>query len=149
MTRTALVMVMMGATAVVAAPVPKALKTKPPTLDAEWVLVSEERNGQVGQRSSRYNRWRINGSELELVADPSPQRDPLYRATLTSEPGDGDRPRKFEYIGENGYHRCGVCELDGDTLKIAFTKNPKTRPEKISSEGDGYMCLFKRVTADR
>lgn len=133
-----------------AAPVPKAIKPPPPpALDGEWVLEREDRDGQLGvPPSSRYNRWRVAGGSLVLVADPSPQRDPLYRATLTSEPADAG-PRPFEYVGENGYHRRGVCELTADTLRVAFGKTPTEPPAAVTSEGGGYLYTFKRAAADR
>jgi uncharacterized protein (TIGR03067 family) len=136
-------------TAAVAAPVPKPLKAKPVSLNGEWEMVSEERDGTADvPRSSRYKSWRVSDGELVLMAEPGPQRDPVYRAKLTSEPGEGGRPWTFEYVGENGYHRRGVCELDGDTLKVSFAKDPKARPEKLTSEAGGYLYTFKRVTRE-
>ena len=150
MTRVAALVVLLAvAGSGVAAPVPKALKAKPATLDGEWELTGEERDGNANaKRSSRYNRWQITGNVLVLMADPSPQRDPLYRATLDSKPADGV-PRTFEYTGENGYHRRGVCEVDGDTLRVGFVPQGKEIPDNLELKNGLTVYELKRLKDDK
>ena len=139
-------LVLLLGAAALAAPVPKAVKKPVESLDGVWKIETEERDGQASPRaSSDYNVWRVTGGQLVLV---SAQRDE-YTAALTSEELDGGL-RSFEYTGAaNGYHRRGVYQLDGDTLQIAFSLDPKTRPVKMTSENKGFVYTFKRVQPEK
>ena len=133
-------------TSAVAAPVPKGVK-RAATLEGDWQLEAEERNGQPTQRlSSGHNLWRVTTGTLVLIADDPRKQSSEYPGALVTEPGSGDKPGVFEYtLHVNGYHRCGVYELTGDTLRVAFSKDPKTRPTQLTSEGNGFLYTFKRV----
>jgi uncharacterized protein (TIGR03067 family) len=134
-----------------AAPVPKGVKKKEVTLEGDWRLDTEERDGKVGQRTGSHNLWRVTDGQMTLIAENNPQgQKKEYPTALVTAAVDGTSLRTFDYtVLENKYQRNGVCAVDGDTLKIAFGKEPKTRPDKLTSEGGGYLYTFKRVQPDR
>jgi uncharacterized protein (TIGR03067 family) len=142
----ALVFLCIAVGSVEAAPVPKGIK-KSATLEGDWQLETEERDGQpTERRSSGHNLWRVKAGVLVLVADDPRKQSSEYPGTLVAEPGTGDQPGVFEYtLHTNGYHRCGVYELSGDTLRVAFSKDPKARPPQLTSDANGFLYTFKRV----
>ncbi len=150
MTRALAVLIVL-ATPVPAAPVPKGLKKPEAKLEGDWRLETEEQNGKVGQRSGSHNLWRVTDGQMTLIAENIPQgQKKEYPTVLVSAAVDGGSLRTFDYtVVENKYQRNGVCELDGDTLRIAFGKDAKARPDKLTSENGGYLYTFKRVQPDR
>jgi uncharacterized protein (TIGR03067 family) len=129
-----------------AAPVPKGIK-KSATLEGDWQLETEERNGQpTERRGSGHNLWRVKAGVLVLISEDPRKQSSEYPGTLFTELGTGDKPGVFEYtLHANGYHRCGVYDLAGDTLRVAFSKDPKARPPQLTSDGNGFLYTFKRV----
>lgn len=146
MTRRVLPTALLLACAAVAAPVPKALK-KPATLQGDWRIVGEERNGQPAPRgTSSTSLWRVSEGRLVLISEGRTGPDREFDGVLITTPGDGTRPGAFEYtLHRNGYNRRGVFELDGDTLRVAFGKDPKTPPERLTSDASGYLYTFERA----
>lgn len=132
-----------------AAPVPKALK-KATGIDGDWRMESTERNGKMGQPpGGDYNLWRVHGETIDLVREPEPGRpdrgDNIYPCQFVSEIRP-EAPRTFEYkVLKNGYHRHGVCELDGDTLRVAFSSDAKSPPTAVQSSNTVTIYVFKRV----
>ena len=151
MTRTLALLVLLSTAFAVAAPVPKGVKKKEASLEGDWRLEAEERDGKAGQRTGTHNLWRVTDGQMTLIAENNPQgQKKEYPTALVTAPVDGTSLRTFDYtVLENKYQRNGVCELDGDTLKIAFGKTPTTRPDKLTSENGGYLYTFKRVQPDR
>lgn len=135
------------ATSIPAAPVPKALVKPSANLEGDWRLETEERNGQPApQRGSNHNLYRLTKDTLTLINEEiqGPTRE--YPGAFVTEPPSGGKPGVFEYIlNVNNYRRCGVYELDGDTLRVSFSSQPTTRPDKLTSEGNGFLYTFKRV----
>lgn len=130
-----------------AAPVPKALVKPAANLEGDWRLESEERNGQpAAQRGSNHNLYRLTKDTLTLINENSNAADREYPGAFVTEPPSGGKPGVFEYtLNVNNYRRCGVYELDGDTLRVSFSKDPTARPEKLTSDGNGFLYTFKRV----
>jgi uncharacterized protein (TIGR03067 family) len=142
-----LVALLLFAAPLLAAPVPKALKAKPPaSLDGRWKMESQEANGKSGPPSERdYNTWVVAGDTMHLVRDGDATKEGVYPCRFVSDPRD-DGPRTFEYkVDQNGYHRRGVCELDGDTLRVAFSGDANTRPAAVQSSDTVTVYTFKRV----
>lgn len=134
----------------IAAPVPKALKRPPASLDGRWRVESHEENGRVmPPPKGDYNLWVVAGDTMQLVREGDTTKEGVYPCRFVSEPRD-DGPRTFEYkVDSNGYHRRGVCELDGDTLRVAFgsTADAAGQPPAAVKSGDGVtVYTFRRVT---
>jgi uncharacterized protein (TIGR03067 family) len=146
MTRTAYALLLFLLTLpLAAAPVPKALKKPAATLDGHWRWESQETNGQVSQApASDYCLWQVAGDTMTLVNE---------KRTLKDEPCGfvsevkGDGVRTFEYkVNSNGYHRRGVCELDGDTLRVAYTGDNAAPPPAVKSGPGVTVYTLRRVT---
>ncbi|MFY7954053.1 MAG: hypothetical protein ACOVT5_16240 [Armatimonadaceae bacterium] len=128
-----------------AAPVPKALKKTPASLDGNWRWESQEKNGKVSQASpSDYCLWKVAGDTMTLVTEKGTMKDePCGFASATN----ADGVRTFEYrVNSNGYHRRGVCELDGDTLRVAYTADNNVPPKAVKGEDGVTVYTFRRVT---
>ncbi len=134
---------------VFAAPVPKALKQAPATIEGGWRMQSQETGGRQNlPGKGDYNLWKVDGDTMTLIREDNAGKDGVYPCRFTSETNT-DGVRTFEYkVDQNGYHRRGVCELNGDTLRIAFGTDNKTPPAAVKSEpGSGVtVYTFQRVT---
>lgn len=150
MTRVCALLTLLAASFAAAAPVPKGLKKPQASLDGDWKLEAEERDGQAGQRSGSHNLWRVTDGQMILIAEHGAQGQKAeYPTVLVTAPVEGGSLRTFDYtVVENKYQRNGVCEVDGDTLRVAFGKSPTARPDKLTSENGGYLYTFKRVKPD-
>ncbi|MCU0704312.1 MAG: hypothetical protein MUF18_10090 [Fimbriiglobus sp.] len=128
-----------------AAPVPKALKAKPVSIDGDWRWETQEANGQVSPApKGDYLLWRVAGDTMTLIRE-SGGPEGVYTCRFVSEERP-DSPRTFEYkVDRNGYHRRGVCELDGDTLRVAFGDNSNIPPAEVKSGPKTSLYVFKRV----
>ena len=123
----------------VAAPVPKALKKTPASLDGSWRWESQETNGKVSPSSKGdYCLWKVAGDTMTLSTEKGTMKDePCKFVSATN----ADGVRAFEYtVNVNSYHRRGVCELDGDTLRVAWTTHD------TPAVTNGVVYVFKRVT---
>jgi uncharacterized protein (TIGR03067 family) len=133
----------------VAAPVPKALKKPAVTIEGSWRMQSQESGGQpTPPNKGDYNLWVVDGGTMTLIREDNAGKEGVYPCRFTSET-NGDGVRTFEYkVDQNGYHRRGVCELDGDTLRVAFGTDSKTPPKAVKGEGGSGVTLytFQRVT---
>jgi uncharacterized protein (TIGR03067 family) len=128
-----------------AAPVPKAVKKSPATLEGHWRWESQETNGRVtAAPPSDYCLWKVAGDTMTLTSEQGKMKDePCRFETATN----GDGVRTFDYtVNSNGYHRRGVCELDGDTLRVAYTSDNKVPPAAVRGDNGVTIYVFKRVT---
>lgn len=133
-----------------AAPVPKAAK-KNASLDGDWRIESHELNGKASPPPPKdYNLWKVAGDTLQLVREGDTTTEAVYPCKLVSEAKDGG-PHTFEYtVNANGYHRRGVCEVDGDTLRVAFGSTADDAgkpPTEVKSTEKVTVYVFKRVDA--
>jgi hypothetical protein len=131
---------------VAAAPVPRALIIIA-TLEGDWLIESELMNNVTQtQGSSDHNLWRVSKDSFTLITEDSQRPDHEYQGLLFTEPPSYDQPGIFDYtLYCNGFHRCGVYELNGDTLQIAFSSDPKVRPSKLTSDDNCTLYTFKRM----
>ena len=138
MTRVAFALLLFAAP-LVAAPVPKALKKAPVTLDGSWRWETQENNGKVSPApNGDFCLWRVAGDTMTLASEKGGMRDEPCK--FVSET-NADGVRTFDYtVNSNGYHRRGVCELDGDTLRVAWTTHD------TPAVPNGVVYVFKRVT---
>ncbi len=127
-----------------AAPVPKALKKAPASLEGNWRWESQETNGKVSPAPpSDYCLWKVAGDNMTLSTEKGTMKDePCGLVSATN----ADGVRAFEYtVNSNGYHRRGVCEVDGDTLRVAYTHDNKVPPAAVKGDNGGVVYVFKRV----
>jgi hypothetical protein len=96
-----------------------------------------------------YLLWRVSGDTMQLVREGDTSKEGVYPCRLVSEAKEAG-PRTFEYkVDANGYHRRGVCELDGDTLRVAFHSDSNTPPAEVKSGPKATVYTFKRNTATK
>jgi hypothetical protein len=121
-----------------AAPVPKSLK-KPPPLDGDWRWETEQVNGGPATPSDNgYNLWRVKGDTLQMIRESGAADERASSCLFTSVPREGGS-RSFEYtVNSNGYHRRGLCEFDGDCLRVSWVAHDTGLP-------NGVVYTFKRV----
>ena len=85
---------------------------------------------------------------MQLVREGDATKEGVYPCRFVSELRD-DGPRTFEYkVDQNGYHRRGVCELDGDTLRVAFGSTAADAgkpPAAVKSSDSVTVYTFNRV----
>jgi uncharacterized protein (TIGR03067 family) len=129
-----------------AAPVPKALVKKVARIDGDWRWESQDNNGNVSPApKSDFCLWRVAGDTMTLIQEQGASKD--EPCGFVCEPKGEGGLRSFEYkVRSNGYHRRGVCELDGDTLRVAFNSNSDSPPEAVKSGPSVSVYTFKRVT---
>lgn len=129
----------------VAAPVPKALVKKAVSIEGDWLWESQDNNGKISPApDSDFRLWRVAGDTMTLIQKDGKNKD--EPCGLVCEPKGEGGLRSFEYkVRSNGYHRRGVCELDGDTLRVAFSGN-ETPPADLKSGPSVTVYTFKRVT---
>ncbi len=134
------------ASPLLAAPVPKALVKKAVSVDGDWRWESQEQNGNVSPApKSDFCLWRVAGDTMTLVQTQGTSKD--EPCGLVCEPKGEGGLRSFEYkVRSNGYHRRGVCQVDGDTLRVAFGSNNDTPPVDLKSGPNVSVYTFKRVT---
>ncbi len=145
MTPRAFVALLLLALPLFAAPVPKALKKTPASLDGHWRWESQETNGKVSAAPpSDYCLWKVAGDTMTLSTEKGTMKDePCQLVSATN----ADGVRAFEYkVNSNGYHRRGVCEVDGDTLRVAYKGDSKVPPPAVKGDKDVTVYVFKRVT---
>ena len=142
--RTALALLLAGAAvATVAAPVPKAVKSRP-TADGVWELVEfDGDNGRVKMTAPSY--WMIEGDRISIgkyqLAELS--RDDL-RDHLTVR--DPDRPELRHYFNPpDGQKRSAVLVLEGDTLRFAFDTSFTLTLIECTPGPHVYYYVFRRV----
>lgn len=143
MIRTLMTLAALIAPTLSAAPVPKA--NKPATLDGDWKWESQERNGQVSPPpQGDFLLWRVEGDTMTLIDESGKLKEEPCEFVGEQSP---DGPRKFEYkVKSNGHHCRGVCEVAGDTLRVAFGSDNAKPPGEVKSSGSVSVFTLKRVT---
>lgn len=118
-----------------AAPVPKADATKDAqTIQGTWIVTSAEREGKAVDD--------IKGEKLTLkdgsvvITTKNKEEKGVYKIDATKKPKTID-------LTEEGKTEAypGIYTLEGDTLKICFSRKPGDRPTEFSSKGDGHMLV--------
>jgi uncharacterized protein (TIGR03067 family) len=134
------------ASAVVAAPVPKSLK-KPATLDGRWKVAAMTLSGRDVSANSP-TVWDIReGVITRHFTNP----DGSLRAeglTITITAPDPTKPDEVDYVHEDGQQKFkwrARLRLTGDELVIRFTGSDAALPDDVTDDKDGYLYRFKRV----
>jgi uncharacterized protein (TIGR03067 family) len=149
MIRTSFVLLL--ASAAVAAPVPKGMKAKPPTMDGKWELVEQNHQNRDEPTFSKW-MWVIDGEALSFCR---PDGQGVYQPSETNlqatiVPISGGKAGEMDYTlagnGQPTLYRT-LVELDGDELRVCFenTNNAK-RPTEVKPDSRILYFRFKRVT---
>lgn len=130
-----------------AAPVPKAIKARPVTLDGVWQCV--EFNGWDGRMKSPDTvgtYWRIAGDKMSRARKTTAELAAADALEFTLRARDEADPRLREYVvGANAAPYSTVFERDGDTLRWAWCTDPKATITACQPAADVYYYVFKRV----
>ncbi len=114
-------------------------------LQGTWVLVSMEREGEVvPPEDLKGSTVMYEKDRVSLRAGASVRR----RGIITLDPSrklkaintwDLDGPYEDQTVP-------GIYELDGDTLKLAFSRPGQERPTRFSTREGGAIlyCVYKR-----
>jgi uncharacterized protein (TIGR03067 family) len=143
-----LFVLLMVSTAAVAAPVPKKVREKAPSLDGRWEIVEMR---FLGQDITALNPWvwDIDGEKLTISnreKDGTLKLNDPTTATTLVRPENGE-PGEVDYLragaGSNMLFK-GRAKVDGDELVIGFTDPDKPRPAEVTTSTT-YYHRFKRV----
>jgi uncharacterized protein (TIGR03067 family) len=146
MVRTLLVAVL-TASVVAAAPVPKDFK-KAPVLDGRWQVTAYESNGRpLNSPSVLKQTWAFAGEDLTITRTTSVNATPTKIKVRTDAK---TRPMEFDYIFSTGTTRLGVFERTGDTLTIslAISTTTGTRPTNLDGGTGTLKYTLTRVKGD-
>jgi uncharacterized protein (TIGR03067 family) len=135
------------ASAVAAAPVPKALK-KTPSLEGKWVTVERHVGGSDMTASPWV--WDVQGDKLKTLHQ---QKDGTLTPDFTDDritlsAPDPARPSELDYLYESGGTRIlwrGLMTWDGEEFVICFGDQAKARPAEVSKVGVYSYYRFKRL----
>lgn len=143
-----LILVMI-ATPLAAAPVPKAVK-KPPPQDGLWLAVEEAYEGRLTS-DVEWTVWVIDGEDLTLLQNTKTfrqfeagEKPPCHTYTLRFP--DAKDPLAFDLMtGGNEYH-AGRMEVTKDTLAVCYSYKPSTkRPTSVAPGDDVIYFSMKRL----
>jgi len=141
--------ILLVATGVSAAPVPKAIKAKPADLDGTWEVV-ELWSGMSDVAKLNPWVWEIRGEQLTIYNRENGAlklNDQRTKTTLV-------RPEKagadaIDYTRDDGTTPMvflGTVVVEGDRLILCFDSPGKARPTERKPFQSGWYYVFKRVS---
>ncbi len=145
MTRVFVVLLVI-ASAAVAAPVPKSLK-KAVTLDGRWEAVTMKQ-GEADVSRSNPTVWDVRG---DTVTRYFREPDGTLRAdgtTATLSCPDSSRRDEIDYTLNNGPTKSlfrARIKLTADEVVIRFAEQDAPRPADLSEGRDGWHYVYRRV----
>jgi uncharacterized protein (TIGR03067 family) len=138
-----LVLLVVSAGVMSAAPVPKGLKKAAPPLDGRWRIVEAVYDGQP-QDVSRAEDWYIEGEWFKLGSPPV--TDGRTGLKLIR---DEKNPAQVEYHnihGDGSVSRFpGLLEVSGDEMKFCYVSHGNPRPTEMAPAKGVTYRVFKRV----
>lgn len=144
----ALVAVLILAAVAVAAPVPKGVKAKP-SADGIWELVEfDGDNGKVPPPPQQPSYRRIVGERMS-TGNSSIKQLLSEEPEFTLRVRDPDRPHLRTLQTAWSTEHSAVMELDGDTLRWAYARDPAQTITECKPSGGVYYYVFKRVTVEK
>ncbi len=149
MTRGFAVLALLLAGGVVAAPVPKALKAKTPTVDGKWLLVGQNWDGKEYPTFNKW-MWEIEGERLTYHR---PDRDGVYRpsgaepaATIT--PSSAGKAGDYDRGMPNGKINPMLIVIERDEMTVCHASEAAqtpVRPVEPKPAAQVNVLRFKRV----
>ena len=143
-----LVLLLLFALPLFAAPVPKAVKAKPSTEDGVWEWV--EFNGNDGKMQYSIQKptyWRIEGGRMSVGKRSV---DELFREPLPHTVSVRDeRQPNLRTHDTGGAKHSAVLEVDGDTLRFAYAVDTTKAITECKPADGVYYYVFQRVKQDK
>lgn len=130
----------------IAAPVPKAVKSHP-SLDGTWQVVAWYQDDV--RLPLEDDRWTIDGETLTVAG---PNYSKLLTHSLKRPEGGADNALDYAISHDDGTIHSSmraVFELDGDTFKICLGDDRKARPTECKPVKGTTTLVFKRVKGER
>jgi uncharacterized protein (TIGR03067 family) len=120
-----------------------AAKSDANKLRGTWVVVSVENDGEsVPPEILRKEvvRFVISPDRLAMRLNGEDKSDDLYTLDPKAD------PKTIDLRGPSGRKVLGIYSLDGDTLRICWTEQGKTRPKEFATRaGSGFdLWVLKR-----
>lgn len=135
-----LLAVLLLATPLVAAPVPKSVKKPAVSYDGKWKLVEFSWDGEQGVfRNNMVTVWTVEGETMYI--GPKGATNVTHKL-LVPDPAKPN-VRQFGQIDT----RPALLELDGDTLKFCVSLSSAEVKECVPGKGVNYYS-FTRLPAD-
>lgn len=142
-----LVVLLLFALPVLAAPVPKALKAKA-TMDGVWEWVEFNGNdGQMRYTIPKPTYRRIDGDRIS-IGKQSVEELAREESRHTLHIRDENQPHLRTY-DTGGSKYSAVVELDGDTLRWCFALDPSVTITECKPANGVYYYVFKRVKEEK
>ena len=131
---------------IVGAPAPKETPKETPKLEGDWIVESFEgpKEGPPGVVTMRFTDGKISIIE----AKREKPEEALYTADLKKKPATIDiRPEK----GKQDLIILGIVEINGDTMKLCFTREGGERPKEFKGDAaNGVMMItLKRAKPEK
>ncbi len=132
----------------IAAPVPKAVKAKAPSLDGRWECVELNANDADVTKGNPWV-WDIDGEKLTIHRRDNGQLRP-NEANMTTRLvcTDPAKPEEIDYIrdGNNGKSVFkGRFVIDGDKLTVCYDTNGGDRPTELKAGIRVHYVRFTRA----
>ncbi len=139
--------VLLLASVSVAAPVPKGMKAKPPTMDGRWELVEQIVTGKNDPNFAKW-MWEIDGEQL---AYRRPDGQGVYQpdkpnANASLKPAVDGKPGEFDYLySKGGTTYRSLITLDGDDMIVCLRSGGgKDYPTEPKAGANVEFYRFKR-----
>lgn len=148
MGRFVILLLLVFAAPLFAAPVPKVVKKVEPTLQGTWEVVERQNNGQPLQPSGR-EFWVFDGEKYAIfdgLKDESELRDPKRKPFSGTRVVPDPQDAAAIDLDEGPHHNISRMLLGGDTLHIAITLEQKNGRPAEAKPGQGIAYIkFQRV----
>ena len=134
---------------VLAAPAPAEDKKDAEKLQGEWMIVSFDRGTIREPGDAEATKWKVVIKD-DLMTINDGKRDEKVTIRLDS----AKKPKEIDLTPQDkgaDAKVLGIYELNGDDLKICFTKAGGARPTKFAWDPDAgkTLIVFKRQKKDK
>lgn len=111
-------------------------------LDGKWMIVSMVRNGK--EEETLKGATRINKAGMYRVVDKDDKE--IVHGSFTIEAGKN--PSTMDMTPASGRYKgkklLGIYQLDGDSLKVAFSETGTDRPTEFTGKPGVVYVIHKR-----
>jgi len=134
-----------GFFAAIAAPVPKNRNANDDgNILGTWD-VTERTIGKTKITSTIKMQWKMEAEgKFEMVRNFARNTSTNYTFRLDAS----KTPMHFEYqTSPNSSPNQGICEINGDVMRICYSRSGKERPTDFTPETGEYLYTFRRASA--